>query len=296
MTRRLIRTDRRLKWPDTALEVVAAFRRNQGFLMAGAIAYYTLLSLVPLFTLVLIGLAHVVEGRRLIATMNDALGLLIPGRASAITDQVAAFLAHRQVVGWVGGISLLFFSGMAFGVLETTMARVFHHRSAPKRHPLASAVLPYVFVVVLGAGLLVVTLVSGAFEMLGRSSLHVAGRSLPLAGMSRALLHLLGTAGVALILTALYMVLPAQRISLRAAARGAMMATLLWELVRRLLVWYFASVSMVNVIYGSLATAVVLLATLEIASIILLVGAEIVATLERYAPGRSSSSSSVAVS
>lgn len=263
------------------MEVLVNFRRTHGFLMAGAIAYYTLLSLVPLFTLFLIGLSHVVDESRLIASMKDLLGLLVPGRVSAITDQVAAFLAHRSVVGWVGGVSLLFFSAMAFSILETTMARVFHHRSAPKRHPFVSLLLPYAFVMMLGVGLLLVTLIAGAFEVLGRSSLHVAGRALPLAGMSRALLHLLGTAGMALILTAVYMVLPAQRISLRAAARGAVAATLLWEVVRRLLVWYFASVSMVNVIYGSLATAVVLLATLEVASIILLLGAEVVAVLER---------------
>ena len=267
----------------TALEVLVTFRRTQGLLMAGAIAYYTLLSLVPLFALLLIGLSHLVDARRLIATMQEVLGVLVPGRASAITDQVSAFLAHRKVVGWLGGLSLLFFSAMAFGVLESTMARVFHHRSARKRHPLVSAVIPYAFVAVLGLGLLVVTLVTGVVEVIGRSSLQVVGHALPLASMSRALLHLLGTAGLALILTALYMVLPAQRISLRAAARGAIAATLLWEVARHLLVWYFASVSMVNVIYGSLATAVVLLATLETASIILLLGAEVVATLERRA-------------
>jgi YihY family inner membrane protein len=265
----------------TALEVLVSFRRTHGLLMAGAIAYYTLLSLVPLFALLLIGLSHVVEERRLIATLAASLELLVPGRASAITDQVAAFLSHRGVVGWVGGLSLLFFSAMAFGVLETTMARVFHHKTAPKRHPLVSAMLPYVFVAALGLGLLLVTLITGVVEVVGRSSLHVVGVALPLATASRTLLHLLGTAGLALILTALYMVLPAQRISLRAAVRGAVAATLLWEVVRRLLVWYFSSVSMVNVIYGSLATAVVLLATLEAASIILLLGAEIVAALER---------------
>jgi membrane protein len=38
-----------------ALEVLVTFRRTHGLLMAGAIAYYTLLSLVPLFALLLIG-------------------------------------------------------------------------------------------------------------------------------------------------------------------------------------------------------------------------------------------------
>jgi hypothetical protein len=56
----------------------------------------------------------VVDARRLTATTEEMLGLPVPGRASAITDQVSAFLAHRKVVGWVGGLSLLFFSAMVW--------------------------------------------------------------------------------------------------------------------------------------------------------------------------------------
>ena len=54
---------------QTALEVPATFRRTQGLLMAGAIAYYTLLSLVPLFALLLIGLSHLVVARLTAAAM-----------------------------------------------------------------------------------------------------------------------------------------------------------------------------------------------------------------------------------
>jgi membrane protein len=50
---------------------------------------------------------------------------------------------------------------------------------------------------------------------------------------------------------------------------------------RRVLVWYFARLSMVNVIYGSLATVVIVLLTLESAAVILLLGAQLVAQVER---------------
>jgi membrane protein len=42
-----------------ALSVVKQFRANQGVLLAGAVAYYTLLSLVPLLILILLALSHV---------------------------------------------------------------------------------------------------------------------------------------------------------------------------------------------------------------------------------------------
>ena len=42
-----------------ALAVIYQFRANQGVLLAGAVAYYTLLSLIPLLILILMALSHV---------------------------------------------------------------------------------------------------------------------------------------------------------------------------------------------------------------------------------------------
>ena len=49
-----------------ALAVVKQFRANHGVLLAGAVAYYTLLSLVPLLILILMALSHIIPTRSLI--------------------------------------------------------------------------------------------------------------------------------------------------------------------------------------------------------------------------------------
>jgi membrane protein len=273
--------------------VLVDFHRNQGILLAGAVAYYTLLSLVPLFALLLVGLAHVLDRERLVATLVTNLEFLVPGQARAITEQVTGFLEHRDVIGVLGAGSLLFFSAMAFSVLESAMATIFQHREKHKgRHILISAVIPYVFVTVIGFGLIIVTVVSGALETIGSWSLTLFGRHLSLAGLSRTLLHLLRLGSSILMLTALYWLMPVGRVVLRRAALGALSATLLWELVRNILTWYFANLSMVNVLYGSLATAIIVLLTLEVAAIILLLGAQVIAELEGRTPSPSTGASS----
>ena len=90
------------------LQVLRGFRRNQGLLLAGAVAYYTLLSLMPMLILTLVGLSHVVEEEELFQTVSAHLEMVIPGYASTLTEQVKTFLAHRHVVGTVGFIVLLF--------------------------------------------------------------------------------------------------------------------------------------------------------------------------------------------
>src|SRR3954462_2942425 len=93
--------------------LAADFRRNQGLLLAGAVAYYALLSLVPLFTLLLVALSHLIYRERLLATVVINLEFLVPGHASTISDQVSSFLEHREVVRVLGLAALLFFSAMA---------------------------------------------------------------------------------------------------------------------------------------------------------------------------------------
>jgi membrane protein len=264
------------------LRVVSGFRRNQGLLLSGAVAYYTLLSIVPLFVLLLVGLSHVADQQRLLDTVESNLDLLIPGQAPVITGQVESFLAHRRVVGVVGLLALLFFSTMAFTILENAMSLIFHHRArVGRRHFLVSAILPYLFITLIGLGLLLITVISAALEAVGRESIRVLGYVWPLAGASGALLYALGVVGLVSLLTAFYMVLPVGGISFRHAVIGAATATLLWELTRHVLVWYFATLSMVNLIYGSLAATIVVLLTLEGGAVIVLLGAQVIAELER---------------
>jgi YihY family inner membrane protein len=99
------------------------------------------------------------------------------------------------------------------------------------------------------------------------------------------LLYLLGVGGEVFVLTSVYLVMPVGRLSLRHALLGAVSATLLWELTRHVLVWYFATLSQVSVVYGSLTTAIVVLLSLEIAATLLLVGAQVISEYERVGRG-----------
>jgi YihY family inner membrane protein len=271
-----------------ALKVLRDFHGNQGLLLAGAVAYYTLLSIVPLFAIILVGLSHFINEDQLIQTIARNLDLLIPGYADSLANQVRTFLLRRHLVGVVGFIIMLFFSSMAFSVLESTMAVIFsHHKQSLQRPFFISAIIPYVYILLMALGLLLVTMISGALDALERQQVILLGYELSLKGPSRILLYLMGMGGMVLMLTSFYLVMPVGRISFRHALSGAVTATVLWEIIRRILVWYYSKLSLVNVIYGSLATTVVALLSIEVAVIILLLGAQVIAEFDRrrYAAG-----------
>lgn len=268
-------------WPFL-VEVFGEFRRNHGLLLAGAVAYYMLLSIVPLLILLLVVLSNVLDPAALLATLARYLDLVVPGHTKDIVDDLAGFLQHRAAVSGVILLTILFFSSLAFGVLEDAFAVIFHHRRRERaRSWLASALIPYAFIVVLAVGLVVITVVSGALQTLAVREFHAFGELRTFGVLSVWFIYLTGIAGEILLLTAIYLVMPAGQLRLRHALIGGIVAGLLWEVTRHVLVWYFATLSQISVVYGSFATTIALLLSFEIAATVLLLGAQVIAIYER---------------
>src|SRR3954468_19634272 len=93
---------------DFAWRVLKGFKANQGLLLAGAVAYYALLSVVPLLILAVIALSHVIDQGELLATLGRYLEWLIPGQSKAMIGELRNFREHRDVVGWLLFVTMLF--------------------------------------------------------------------------------------------------------------------------------------------------------------------------------------------
>ncbi len=265
-----------------ARRVIAGFSANQGFLLSGAVAYYTLLTIVPMFALILVALSQFQETQPLLETLREYLALIIPNQADAMVSQISAFLENWKTVGLTGILLLLFFSSFAFTSLEKAMSVIFFHRvDIHRRHFLISAIIPYCYILLLAAGMFLVSIVSGSLHSLDARSVTVMGQHWSLGGVETVLVYMLGIAGEILLLTSLYLVMPVGKLSLRHALIGGITAAFLWEITRHILVWYFSTLSLVNLIYGAFATVIIILLSLEAAAIIVLLGAQVIAEYER---------------
>jgi len=258
-------------------QVLHGFRANQGFLLSGAIAYYTLLSIIPMMALILVVLSQFKPPQELLEVLREYLVLVTPGQTDAVIDQIHVFLQKSKVIGILGFVLLLFFSSFAFTALENAMSVIFFHRvSIKRRHFLVSAIIPYIYILLLAIGLFLVSMVSG----------YLHSNEWSQGGMETMSIYLLGATGEVVLLTSLYLVMPVGRLSLRHALIGGITAAILWEITRHILVWYFSTLSLVNVIYGAFSAAIVILISLEAAAIILLLGAQVIAEYERIGAGQ----------
>ena len=264
------------------LTVIKQFRASQGLLLSGAVAYYALLSLVPLLILMLMLLSHLFPEERVLLTLGEYLEFFVPGQSGALIDGLRTFLMHQGVVGFVLFLTMLFFSSLAFTALENAMSVIFFHRvSIKRRHFIVSAIMPYLFIVFLAIGLIVVTVVSGVLRFIGTRNLSILGHLHSLGPVASTFLYLMGVCGEAILLSAIYLVMPVGRLSVRHALIGGSVAAGLWEITRHVLGWYYATVSQIQLVYGSLATSVGVLLSVEIGAIVLLSGAQIIAEYER---------------
>ncbi len=207
-----------------AWQTLKAFKANQGLLLAGAVAYYALLSIVPLLILIAIAISQWIDPAQLLAALERYLEWLIPGEGRAVVAELATFLEHKHI-GWLLLATMIFFSGLAFTVLENAMSVIFFHRvQERKRRYVVSALLPYCYVLSLGVGVLLVTLVSGSLQAMGERDVEFLGHTWSLGGISGVLLYLLGFAGEVFVLTSIYLVMPVGRLKLSHALVGGVTA------------------------------------------------------------------------
>lgn len=260
------------------------FLRNHGLLLTGAVAYNMMLSLIPLSAVVMVVFSQFFDQKLLMESVTTEVSLIAPGFAPTLTDVLDGFLQNRKVVGWVGLLVLLFFSSMAFRVLEDSIAIIFH-RPLPtlKRKFWVSALMPYLFILIVAGGLILVTSANAiidaqsqlrhSFPKIDEIIHHQIGR----------IVYVIGLLGLVLLFTMFYKIMPVAKVSFRRALTGGLTATILWEITRHLLVAYYTKVSIVNVVYGSMATIIIVLLTLEAVALILLLGAQVIADLQRNA-------------
>ncbi|WP_440997426.1 YihY/virulence factor BrkB family protein [Arhodomonas sp. SL1] len=279
-------------WIATTVRRLAAFGRrvlrdfmaNRGILLAGGVGYNVLLSVVPFFAVCTAVLSTVVDQARLVTTVRTQTQFLAPGYAGIVADAVEEFLETPAVLGVISFLVLLFFSSLAFRMLEDAIAIIFHrHKPSQHRSLWFSAILPYLYVVALSLGILTLTVVGAVVDALSGRLISVLGMEWTLERAPTAVLYVFGFLGIALLFASVYKVLPVVKVSLRRALVGGFVAAALWELTLQAVMYYFDNISLVNAIYGSFATVIVVLLSLELGAVILLLGAQVIAELERSA-------------
>jgi len=243
---------------------------------SSALAFTTLMALVPLVTLIL-SVAGLVPYLDLLVTRLDFLvrdSLLPTGTAGTIAGSISRF-SHKAQQLTVAGIAIL--SVTAF-LLMNTIERAFNHLWQVKPRPLLARLRLYAFAMVVWPFIL--GALAAAMSLAVSASLGVFDEP---AWFRQGVLKAVSMVLLALFFSFLYYAVPNAEVSRRAAIVGGVFATLVFSAMQKVFELYLVSSAMLKSIYGAFAAFPVFLVWLHLSWAIVLFGGLIVARLNRPA-------------
>jgi len=253
------------------------FSSNQGYLLSAALAFYILLSLIPLLILTVIVLANIIEESTLLSIVSVELSGVFPAVMDSFTLQVQQAYTSRTLFGYLGTISLIIFSSLIFRTLQKIMKIIFPCTNKRRLH-LSNIIIPYLYMLVFLLISFVFSVLSTMIDTINKTNWTIFSFTLdisPLVGNLTQILILLANFSL---LVLFYKIVPQIKIKWKHAIYAAFFVGIIWICIKQILLLFFQNFSSVSIIYGALSSFFILLISLEIFSLILLLGAQFIAT------------------
>jgi membrane protein len=265
----------RLAW-----RAILRFFEHNGPDRAAAVAYYTLLSFLPLL-IFLISLGAVVLGSvdRAFAGTLYLLGGVVVHLDERSIAFLRAFVERSLRFQWPALLLLAWTSKRIFAALFSALETVF---GVPGRGIAKGNLAALAGVFVTGAALLgtllFTTLLAGVEGFVARLTGPMGAQLFE--GLAGLLLTRVLPLGITLaFFFMLYRSVPGRVVGTRHAAIGAALATALWEAAKAGFAWYVRNLAHYAGLYGTLEAVIVLALWLELSVSIVLASGEVVALL-----------------
>lgn len=251
---------------------------------SAAVAFYAALSSAPLLLVGLIGVSFFTDADWAAGRLASLLDNFLPDQSDQrLREFVSNAVASRRSVGAFSIVIFMFSGTRVFAALTRALHVIYHQESERQfLRELAAQVA-----MLLTIGLLFVLALSSPF-FLGLLSDAVA--FLPGGEQQAAERIIAGAVQVALLFGAfalIYRFIPSTEDGWRAPLIGAVVATALFVIVRPLFIFYLERFGEQDVVYGSLASLVVLLIWVWIGAVITLFGGAVASNARRTIPSSS---------
>ena len=266
---------------DIVRDGAANYFRNGSLNQAAAIALYALLSIIPLFVLSVLAASQFLGANRDIQVQIIGIAKSIhPYFNGDLLAQLGQVEGKSQVLGWIGIVSLIWFSSMIFGAMETALNITF--RSEGHRNFLLSKLLAFSMIPLGWVTGLTSVLLTYVATILSSQVSFTEGHFLDIHLLTRFVLQYVVPFLVSVLFaTILFVVIPSKRIRLSTAILGSCLFTILVELVKHVFTWYVAHHTRYHAIFGSLETVVILVIWVYYMALIFLFCAELMSSYER---------------
>ncbi len=266
---------------DILTDSVVNYQNNGDVNQAAAIAFYAILSFLPLFILTFLMAGYFFSSYPEVKDqLIEGIQRFHPYFTGDLLVQLGQVDEKSRLLGWVGFITLIWFSSMIFGAAETSFNLIY--RTKTIRNYVVSKLLSFAMIPAAWAvGVLSVGVTTVATLVANQPVLAdiVAAHFPLLKGVlfQYALPYLI----TVVFFTLVYKVIPVSRVPLGLAFAGSAVFSALMEVAKHFFTWYISNYTRYHIIFGSLETVVILVIWVFYVALIFLFCAELMASYRR---------------
>lgn len=255
-----------------AKRTIQQFMDDQCMNLAGAVAYFGFLSLFPLILFIVALFGQFLQSPATQDQILAQVGTYLPGARDFVLGTIQGVVEARGAIGVISALTLLWSASGVFGAITQAINYAWDIESG--RSLIKQNLLNLGLAVASGVALLVSIALTGSFHFLSA----IAAPLISFFPMNL----VWGFVGIALpflfslgIFALIYKLLPYTKVTWREALAGAVVAAVLFEIIKNLFAWYTQNLSNFNAVYGAMGTVAILLTWIYFSSAILLLGAEL---------------------
>ena len=249
--------------------------------IAGAIAFYTLFSLFPLFLATISISGFVLGSPEEEAQLARRMSEVIPVSAEYIGRTVEGIVSARAITGAASVLGLLWAATAGFGAMRKGINAAWGiTRTRPFLKERAIDVT-----LVIGAALFILALLVSTpiIEYIRELSAAIAPDAEPPVSYFWSLVARLTTPVLTFVnFVLLYRFLPNTKVAFADVWMGALLASMAFLAAMWVFVWYVSTFPVYNAVYGSVGAVMALLTWVYVSAIILLFGAHITSRYAQY--------------
>ena len=244
--------------------------------LSAGVAYYSVFSVFPLLLGLLAISGTVFTSITLQEQFLDYVTESMPGSKEFVTTNIEELVRFRGALGIGAILGLLWSGSSAFGAMSRAINRAW---DVDKDRPFYVAKTLHI-IIALGVGILFLlsSFASVAIELLSNYSrdLGLPGNEFSLGfGFGNFMLKAVPWAITLAVFLLLYRFVPNCKTYWRYVWTGAVVAAILFEASKGIFMWYLVNVANYELIYGSVASMMVLMSWAYVSAFILILGAEI---------------------
>ena len=255
--------------------LLGRFHEDRILYYSGYLSYVTLLSMVPLLAVIFSFFSIFPFFEKLKEEVEEfVFNNFVPALGEVVQEQILSFVDNATRMTPFGLMVLLIVAVLLLSSIDHTLNQIWRVK---KNRGLIVSYLIYL-VVLISSPVLLGTSLAATSYLISLSGIE-EGADLYVIKILLTSLHFLGSF---LFFLLLYIVVPHTKVHFWSAVSGALIATLLFEISKSAFALYFINFPVYQAIYGTLAVIPLLFVWVFISWVVVLVGAQIAASLDGF--------------